>query len=349
MLTRFGPQAEPTCCSRCAVGRRSGRRSRPRLTRPALRRSTSTMTRSAACSASRPRPSQASASRCCGRPAARRRAQAARRPSPRHRGKVTEAGFGPRRPARFRWQATLHGELLYAEEIAALAEAKRPLIRLRGAGRPDPALLDRLRRAPRTRMRTTEALGAVLAGTVELDGETVEVTAEGPLAELAARVAGTRARRSRRLRRPACRDAPPLPAAGLAWLARDVRRWARRLPRRRHGPRQDAPDHRAAPHRGRAGPTLVVCPTSLLGNWEREIRRFAPDDPVRRHHGAGRTCRPRRDEIVWSPTASPAATPRRSPSQLGPGRRRRGPAREEPRDRHRPRAPGDVPARPGSP
>ena len=43
--------------------------------------------------------------------------------------------------------------------------------------------------------------------------------------------------------------------------------------------------HRAA---AAAGPTLVVCPTSLLGNWEREIRRFAPRLPVRRFHGGGR-------------------------------------------------------------
>ena len=39
-------------------------------------------------------------------------------------------------------------------------------------------------------MRTTEALGAVLAGEAEIDGETVKVTAEGPLADLAARIAG---------------------------------------------------------------------------------------------------------------------------------------------------------------
>jgi len=37
-----------------------------------------------------------------------------------------------------------------------------------------------------------------------------------------------------------------------------------------------------------AGPTLVVCPASLLGNWEREIHRFAPTAPVRRFHGPGR-------------------------------------------------------------
>lgn len=38
-----------------------------------------------------------------------------------------------------------------------------------------------------------------------------------------------------------------------------------------------------------AGPTLVVCPASLLGNWEREIERFAPGTPVSRFHGAGRS------------------------------------------------------------
>src|SRR5581483_11865283 len=31
-----------------------------------------------------------------------------------------------------------------------------------------------------------------------------------------------------------------------------------------------------------------VCPTSLLGNWEREIGRFAPGTPVRRFHGTER-------------------------------------------------------------
>jgi SNF2 family DNA or RNA helicase len=35
-------------------------------------------------------------------------------------------------------------------------------------------------------------------------------------------------------------------------------------------------------------PHLVVCPTSVVGNWERELARFAPDAPVIRHHGAER-------------------------------------------------------------
>ena len=39
---------------------------------------------------------------------------------------------------------------------------------------------------------------------------------------------------------------------------------------------------------GDGAPALVVCPASLLGNWERELRRFAPGIAVRRYHGAGR-------------------------------------------------------------
>lgn len=36
-------------------------------------------------------------------------------------------------------------------------------------------------------------------------------------------------------------------------------------------------------------PTLLVCPTSVLGNWEREIRRFAPSLHVLVHHGEKRS------------------------------------------------------------
>ncbi len=205
---------------------------------------------------------------------------------------LTEAGLGLTALLEFRWQLTLDGAVLNADEIAALAEAKRPLIRLRGRWVIlDPALLDRLRRPPRTRMRTTEALGAVLAGEAEIDGETVKVIAEGPLADLAARIAsiGTK---------PEAVEPPPglnatlrpYQQRGLAWLAgmcdsglggcladdmglgKTIQVIALHLHRR------DL----------KAGPTLVVCPASLLGTWEREIRRFAPRIPVRRFHGGGR-------------------------------------------------------------
>ena len=36
-------------------------------------------------------------------------------------------------------------------------------------------------------------------------------------------------------------------------------------------------------------PTLVVCPTSVLGNWEREVKKFAPTLKVMIHHGDKRS------------------------------------------------------------
>ncbi len=36
------------------------------------------------------------------------------------------------------------------------------------------------------------------------------------------------------------------------------------------------------------GPALVVCPTSVVGNWQREAARFAPELRVLVHHGPGR-------------------------------------------------------------
>lgn len=38
-----------------------------------------------------------------------------------------------------------------------------------------------------------------------------------------------------------------------------------------------------------AGPTLLICPTSVIGNWEREVRKFAPSLKVMLHHGTGRS------------------------------------------------------------
>ena len=37
------------------------------------------------------------------------------------------------------------------------------------------------------------------------------------------------------------------------------------------------------------GPVLLVCPTSVLGNWEREIHKFGPDLKVLMHHGDKRS------------------------------------------------------------
>jgi len=217
--------------------------------------------------------------------------------------RLTEAGFSLDALLEFRWQLTLGGELLDPDEVAELAEAKRPLIRLRGRWVTlDPVLLAKLRRPPRTRMRAMEALGAVLAGSAEIDGEIVTVVGDGPLADFADRVARLAAAPPELAPPPGLEAAlRPYQHRGVAWLAamcdagfggcladdmglgKTIQVIALHL-------------HRRA---AKAGPTLVVCPASLLGTWEREVRRFAPDVPVRRYHGGGRHLRDvAGDEIV---------------------------------------------------
>ncbi|NYT02225.1 MAG: DEAD/DEAH box helicase [Methanosarcinales archaeon] len=39
---------------------------------------------------------------------------------------------------------------------------------------------------------------------------------------------------------------------------------------------------------GTRGPTLLICPMSVVGNWQRELQRFAPTLQVQVHHGTGR-------------------------------------------------------------
>ena len=39
---------------------------------------------------------------------------------------------------------------------------------------------------------------------------------------------------------------------------------------------------------GNEKPSLLVCPTSVINNWQREAARFTPDLPVLMHHGPGR-------------------------------------------------------------
>ncbi|WP_151735725.1 DEAD/DEAH box helicase ['Paenibacillus yunnanensis' Narsing Rao et al. 2020] len=43
-----------------------------------------------------------------------------------------------------------------------------------------------------------------------------------------------------------------------------------------------------APAAERRDPVLILCPTSLLGNWQRELQRFAPSLSVHIHHGGRR-------------------------------------------------------------
>ncbi|WP_206791422.1 DEAD/DEAH box helicase [Amycolatopsis sp. MtRt-6] len=131
---------------------------------------------------------------------------------------VTEAEFALRSLLEFRWQLSLGGEQLTEAEVAALAEAKRPLVRLRGQWvRVDPQLLARVRGRTR-KLEAGEALAAALTGELEVDGERVEFAAPPALGGLASRI---RDRAESVVEPPPGLRATlrPYQQAGLSWLA----------------------------------------------------------------------------------------------------------------------------------
>jgi hypothetical protein len=201
----------------------------------------------------------------------------------------------------FDWQVTVGAEALTAEEVAALAEAKRPLVRLRGRWvRVNRELLERLRRRRGPRITAAEALTAALTGSLVLDGDRVEFHAAGALAELVDRLA---AAGRAAVEPPEGLQATlrPYQRRGLSWLAQMCELGLGGCLADDMGLGKTVQVIALHLHRRplEAGPTLVVCPTSLLGNWQRELARFAPDVRVRRYHGGDRHLeRLAADEVV---------------------------------------------------
>ncbi|WP_425541016.1 DEAD/DEAH box helicase [Streptomyces coeruleorubidus] len=193
----------------------------------------------------------------------------------------------------FDWSFTLGDRKLSRGELDRLAEAKRPVVRLRDQWvLIDPQEVRLARSRQDHKVTPVDALGAALTGWAEVDGHRVEVRPTGWLAALRERLADPEAQQP--VEQPAALAATlrDYQRRGLNWLAgmtslglgccladdmglgKTITLIALHL-------------HRQTDARS-AGPTLVVCPTSLMGNWQREIERFAPGTPVRRFHGARR-------------------------------------------------------------
>ncbi|MBZ6192514.1 DEAD/DEAH box helicase [Streptomyces olivaceus] len=188
----------------------------------------------------------------------------------------------------FRWQLAIGGDPLTEAEMDTLAEAHRPVVRLRDRWvLVDPVLVHRARKRDLGLLDPVDALSAALTGSAEADGETVDVVPVGALAALRDRLtAGVR---------PA--EPPPgLDATlrdyqlrGLAWLDLMTSLGLGGCLADDMGLGKTVTVIALHLRRARTEPTLVICPASLLGNWQREITRFAPGVPVRRFHGAERT------------------------------------------------------------
>jgi superfamily II DNA or RNA helicase len=204
---------------------------------------------------------------------------------------ITEPVFGAGALAEFRWQAAIGDIGLSARELSELAELKRPLVWWRGewlrldAGEV-PKLAVLAGRAGT--LEPVDALAVALAGrreTREL-GE-VEVVPEGPLADLVERLRDAAGDREPRLVGvdATLRD---YQRRGVAWLQALAELGFGSLLADDMGLGKTLQAIALLAGRQDGGPHLVVCPTSVVGNWERELARFAPGLPVARYHGPER-------------------------------------------------------------
>ena len=201
--------------------------------------------------------------------------------------------FGPDTLFAFNWQISLHGEPLSEEEMDQLAAAAAPVLKLRGSWTViDPAIARKARKRLVRTVKPAEAIAATLTGVAQVEAVDQQVVVGASLLKVRERLLGAATR-------------PPLAApAGLAATLRDYQlhglTWLAELTG--HGLGACLADdmglgktvtlialHLHRHERGQTGPTLVVCPASLLGNWEAEIERFAPGVPVRRFHGSERS------------------------------------------------------------
>ncbi|MFH9609599.1 DEAD/DEAH box helicase [Streptomyces sp. NPDC017448] len=196
----------------------------------------------------------------------------------------------------FDWRFALGDRRLTREEVERLAESSRPIVRLRDQWvLVDPQEVRRAREAQGRKVTPIDALGAVLTGSTEMDGRRVEVAATGWLQRLRDRLADPESAAQQSVGQPEALSATlrDYQLRGLNWLntmtslglggclADDMGLGKTITLIALHLHRQT--------DREAAGPTLVVCPTSLMGNWQREIEKFAPGVPVRRFHGASRS------------------------------------------------------------
>ncbi|MFC8450874.1 SNF2-related protein [Kitasatospora sp. NPDC057223] len=195
----------------------------------------------------------------------------------------------------FRWQAALGGLALTQQDLTDLAAAKQGLVRIRGQwvevdAEQIAAALAFLTGHASGAMSTAEVLRTALDPEAAVGGLPVTaVHADGPLGELlAGRVAPAP---GAVLPENFLATLRPYQERGLAWLRSLAALGLGAVLADDMGlgkTVQTLALLAVEQAEGVTAPTLLVCPMSLVGNWQREAARFTPDLRVHVHHGADR-------------------------------------------------------------
>ncbi|MFQ5694436.1 MAG: DEAD/DEAH box helicase [Terriglobia bacterium] len=208
------------------------------------------------------------------------------------------SGLSLDRMVRFNWEVALGDERLTREELEELARLKAPLVKVRGqwvqmSAEEIQTALDFWKQQASQQATAREVVQMALGtgktpGTLAFEG----VTATGWVADLLAQLEG----------RTAFEEFPapdgfqgalrPYQVRGYSWLG-FLRRWGlgacladdMGLGKTIETLALIQRDWQANGKR----PVLLVCPTSVVGNWQKEAARFTPDLPVMVHHGTTRS------------------------------------------------------------
>jgi len=208
---------------------------------------------------------------------------------------VAASGFGLDQLVDFRIDLVIGDKTVSADELAELARLKVPLVRVRGqwVELDDRQLRAALRAVDRRRdgeLTAGEVLQQVVDGGDE-DLPLVEVDADGMLGDL---LSGQAAERLTPMATPAGFHGTlrPYQERGLSWLAFLARLGLGGILADDMGLGKTAQTLSLLLTERSAGepvpPTLLICPMSLVSNWQREAARFAPSLTVYVHHGGTR-------------------------------------------------------------
>jgi superfamily II DNA or RNA helicase len=206
---------------------------------------------------------------------------------------AAESKFGMGDLVDFRYDLAVGDDSLDPDELEELARLKVPLVRLRGQwveldDRHVQAALKFLERS-RDRSGTMTAAEALLDGLGGVDDDlpVVGVDADGWLGDL---LSGQADRRLAPVPTPASfrGELRPYQERGLAWLSFLGDLGLGAILADDMGLGKTAQTLALLAKDNIPRPTLVVCPMSLVGNWQREAERFTPGLNLHVHHGADR-------------------------------------------------------------
>jgi SNF2 family DNA or RNA helicase len=208
------------------------------------------------------------------------------------------AGLSLETVVAFDWEVALGDEVLTRQELEALARQKVSLVRMRGQwvqldAREIEAALSFWKKQQEEQRASVRDVVRMALGAARAPGnlEITEVKASGWVADLLAQMQ----------ERDALAPIPPPPGLqaamrpyqerGYSWL-NFLGKWglgACLADDMGLGKTLQTLAYIWQQWQENGGrPTLVICPTSVVGNWRREAQRFVPDLPVMVHHGLTR-------------------------------------------------------------